>query len=147
MRFIIKKTHNLALILVIIIPHCRWQKCMGQVSGTDNRPKELGTTGIIVLNKCVMGQCDCPAVLKEAAEKKERAKENKSSSRSKTRSKNNGSSSTRQSNKASSSSSRFRPVIRNNLSLRGRISSRIPTTTTTTTRRPLLRGKLASRFK
>ena len=120
---------------------------MGQVSGTDNRPKELGTTGIIVLNKCVMGQCDCPAVLKEAAEKKERAKENKSSSRSKTRSKNNGSSSTRQSNKASSSSSRFRPVIRNSLSLRGRISTRIPTTATTTTRRPLLRGKLASRFK
>ena len=143
----LKKTHNLALILVIIIPHCRWQKCMGQVSGTDNRPKELGNTGIIVLNKCVMGQCDCPAVLKEAAEKKERAKENKSSSRSKTRSKNNGSSSTRQSNKASSSSSRFRPVIRNNLSLRGRISTRLPTTTTTTTRRPLLRGKLASRFK
>jgi len=117
-----------------------WQKCMGQVSGKDARPKELGNTGIIVLNKCNMGECDCPKVLADAVEKKEQRQRDKTSttpppSRSK---------SSRTSNRGSSSS-RFRPIIRNNL--RSRLSSRTSTTTTTTTtKRPLLRGKLASRF-
>ena len=113
---------------------------MGQVSGKDARPKELGNTGIIVLNKCDMGICDCPTILKEAKDKKKKRKEDRtsttsSSSRTKSRTSNNA-----------SSSSRFRPIIRNQL--RGRLSNRrTTTTTTTTTRRPLLRGKLSSRFK
>ena len=43
---------------------------MGQVSGKDARPGELGNTGIIVLTKCDQGKCDCPKVLAEADEKK-----------------------------------------------------------------------------
>ena len=115
---------------------------MGQVSGKDARPKELGNTGIIVLNKCDMGKCDCVQVLSDAKDKKEQRNRDKTSTTpSPSRSK-----SSRTSNRGSSSS-RFRPVIRNNL--RSRLSSRksSTTTTTTTTKRPLLRGKLASRFK
>ena len=47
---------------------------MGQVSGKDARPKELGNTGIIVLNKCDMGKCDCVQVLSDAKDKKEQRK-------------------------------------------------------------------------
>ncbi len=36
-----------------------WQKCMGQLSGNDNRPGQLGNTGQIVLNTCDSGGCDC----------------------------------------------------------------------------------------
>ena len=32
---------------------------MEQLAGNDNRPRELGNTGIIVLTKCEMGECDC----------------------------------------------------------------------------------------
>lgn len=118
----------------------RWQKCMGQISGKDARQNELGNTGILIFNKCVMGECDCPTVLKEAKEKKKKRKEDRTSTTSSSlRTK------SRTSNQASSSSSRFRPIIRNQF--RGRLSNRrTTTTTTTTTKRPLLRGKLASRF-
>ncbi|TRY71004.1 hypothetical protein TCAL_17341 [Tigriopus californicus] len=37
----------------------RWRKCMGQLSGDENRPHELGNTGQIVLNTCNSGACDC----------------------------------------------------------------------------------------
>jgi len=119
-----------------------WQKCMGQVSGSDARPGEQGNTGIIILTKCDQGKCDCPKVLAEAKEKKAQKLRDKTSTTpppSRTKS-------SRTSNRGSSSS-RFRPIIRNNL--RSRLSGRktTTTTTTTTTRRPLLRGKLASRFK
>jgi len=119
----------------------RWQKCMGQVSGLDARPKELGNTGIIILNKCVEGKCDCQKVLQDAKKKKKQSREDKStttqSSRTKPRTSNNG----------SSSSSRFSPVRKFRNPLRERLSGRkTSTTTTTTTRRPLLRGKLGSRF-
>ena len=30
----------------------RWQKCMGVLDGSNNRPGQLGNTGIIVLQKC-----------------------------------------------------------------------------------------------
>merc|ERR1712223_2261819 len=116
-----------------------WAKCMGQVSGKDARPGELGNTGIIVLTKCDQGKCDCPKVLAEADEKKaQKLRDKTSTTPSPSRTK-----SSRTSNRGSSSS-RFRPIIRN--SLRSRLSGRKSTTTTTTTRRPLLRGKLSSRF-
>ena len=47
--------------------HFRWDRCMQQLAGGENRPGQLGDTGIIVLTKCDMGKCDCNNVL--AAEK------------------------------------------------------------------------------
>jgi hypothetical protein len=32
---------------------------MEQLAGNENRPRQLGNTGIIVLTKCEMGECDC----------------------------------------------------------------------------------------
>ena len=32
---------------------------MEQLAGNENRPRQLGDTGIIVLTKCEMGDCEC----------------------------------------------------------------------------------------
>ena len=80
---------------------------MAQVSGNDNRPKELGTTGIIVLNKCDMGACDCVQVLKDSEARKNALKQKKSLQ-------------TKSNSPIRSSSSKVRPNIRN--SLRGTLS-------------------------
>ena len=32
---------------------------MQQLAGNENRPRQLGDTGIIVLTKCDQGVCDC----------------------------------------------------------------------------------------
>jgi len=44
---------------------------MQQLAGNENRPGQLGDTGIIVLKECDMGECDCIEVLKEEKKKKE----------------------------------------------------------------------------
>ena len=52
----------------------RWQRCMQQLAGNENRPKQLGDTGIIVLTKCEQGPCDCNQVLTDANNKKNKNK-------------------------------------------------------------------------
>ena len=47
---------------------------MGQVDGSASRPGQLGDTGVIVLNICDEGKCDCKAVLAEAAAQKKAKK-------------------------------------------------------------------------
>ena len=48
---------------------------MGQVDGSSSRPGELGNTGVIVLNVCDEGKCDCRAILAEKAAEKEAKKQ------------------------------------------------------------------------
>jgi len=54
----------------------RWKKCMGVVNGGNNRPGQLGDTGIIVLQECgplKKKGCDCEE--KEEEEKTEKPKQ------------------------------------------------------------------------
>ena len=43
---------------------------MKQLAGNENRPRQLGDTGIIVLTKCDMGSCDCNQVQKPNSKSK-----------------------------------------------------------------------------
>jgi len=78
----------LTLLLIMIIdtsvgakkkPNCRfkcyrWDRCMQQLAGNENRPLELGNTGQIVLTKCDMGPCDCNQAQRPAKDKTSRDK-------------------------------------------------------------------------
>jgi len=46
----------------------RWEKCMGQLDAGEQRPGQLGDTGIIVLSKCspLLKGCDCESLLENS---------------------------------------------------------------------------------